>query len=72
MDTLQKRQVEQTLHDSSPSSSSVLAPGSLPRPGPSREQSPKAEPTDDELMACSLEVDIPGPCASKQLETASP
>ncbi|KAL6473031.1 hypothetical protein MHYP_G00192190 [Metynnis hypsauchen] len=34
---------------------------SLPRPGPSRVQSPKAEPTDDELMACALEVDIPAP-----------
>ncbi|KAL6473035.1 hypothetical protein MHYP_G00192230 [Metynnis hypsauchen] len=52
MDTLkkyiQKRDVDKAM------------PGcSLPRPGPSRVQSPKAEPTDDELMACALEVDIP-------------
>ncbi|KAL6473055.1 hypothetical protein MHYP_G00192430 [Metynnis hypsauchen] len=54
MDTLkkyiQKRDVDKAM------------PGcSLPRPGPSRVQSPKAEPTDDELMACALEVDIPAP-----------
>ncbi|KAL7847239.1 hypothetical protein SRHO_G00222190 [Serrasalmus rhombeus] len=39
---IQKRDVDQAVHGSSPSSSSLLAPGSLLCPGPSREQSPKA------------------------------
>ncbi|KAL7858691.1 hypothetical protein AOLI_G00187930 [Acnodon oligacanthus] len=54
MDALKK--YTQPVYGSSPSSYSVLPPGSLPRPGPSRKQSPQAlEPADDELMACALE-----------------
>ncbi|KAL7858713.1 hypothetical protein AOLI_G00188150 [Acnodon oligacanthus] len=56
-----KRDMHQPVYGSSPSSSSILPPGSLPHPGLCpRNQAPKAlEPADDELMACALEVDVP-------------